>query len=118
MTEATKINYIEFPVSDMAASKAFYTKAFGWTYVDYGPEYASFENAGIDGGFDVSSERTPNRNGVLVVLVSDDLEASLEKVKSAGAEITKGIFSFPGGRRFQFLDPSGNELAVWSIVED
>lgn len=118
MTAPTKINYVEFPVSDMAATKAFYAAAFGWTYTDYGLDYASFDNAGIDGGFDASKDRTPNRNGALIVLVSDDLEASLDKVKSAGAEITKDIFSFPGGRRFQFLDPNGNELAVWSISEE
>jgi predicted enzyme related to lactoylglutathione lyase len=114
MSDVTKINYIEFPVTDMTASKAFYTEAFGWTYVDYGPDYASFDNAGIDGGFDGSKDRKPSNTGALVVLYEKDIEACLDRVEKAGGQITVPIFSFPGGRRFHFLDPNGNELAVWS----
>lgn len=112
------LNYIELPVIDMAASKTFYTVAFGWTYMDYGPTYAAFTNTGLDGGFDAASDRKPSKDGALVVIYATDLEASLESVKTAGGEISVPIFSFPGGRRFQFVDPSGNELAVASYVQD
>jgi uncharacterized protein len=115
MTETTKINYIELPVTDMAASKAFYTSAFGWSYVDYGPTYAAFEGAGIDGGLDAASDRKPSKDGALVVLLTDDLETALASVEKAGGKITVPIFVFPGGHRFHFTDPSGTELAVWSI---
>jgi len=114
MTETIIINYIELPVTDIVASKAFYASAFGWSYVDYGPTYAAFEGAGIDGGLDAESDRKPSKDGALVVLYSDDLEATLAAVKDAGGEITVPIFTFPGGRRFHFSDPNGNELAVWS----
>jgi len=114
MSEVTKINYIEFPVTDMAASKKFYSDAFGWEYVDYGPTYSSFTNAGIDGGFDAASFAKPSRNGALVVMYAKDIEACLERVTDAGGKIVKPIFDFPGGRRFHFLDPNVNELAVWS----
>lgn len=110
----TPINYVELPVLDMAAAKAFYTEAFGWAYEDYGPTYAAFTNAGIDGGFDGSKEKAPSRNGALVVLFEKDLEACQARVETAGGVIVKPIFEFPGGKRFQFTDPCGNELAVWS----
>lgn len=118
MTLHEKLNYVEFPAKNLIATKAFFTKAFGWTFIDYGPEYTSFSNHGIDGGFyqsDLSS--TVNNGSALLVLLSDDLETSLSNVKSAGATISKTIFSFPGGRRFHFIEPSGNELAVWSCEE-
>ena len=117
MTDTIKINYIELPVTDLAASKAFYTAAFGWTYVDYGPSYAAFQGAGIDGGMDAASDRTPSKSGALVVLLAKDIDAAQAKVEKAGGTITVPIFSFPGGRRFHFSDPSGNELAVWVIEE-
>lgn len=114
MSDVTKINYNELPALDMKATKAFYGQAFGWTFVDYGPDYASFDNAGIDGGFDASGDRKPSREGSLIVLYAEDLEACLARIERAGGEIVVPIFSFPGGRRFHFLDPNGNELAVWS----
>jgi len=117
MTETTKINYIELPVTDLAASKAFYAAAFGWSYVDYGPTYASFEGAGIDGGLDADSDRKPSKNGALVVLYAKDLEGAQALVEKAGGKITVPIFPFPGGRRFHCVDPSGNELAVWTTTE-
>ena len=117
MTNTTKINYIELPVTDLAASKGFFAKAFGWSYVDYGPSYASFEGAGIDGGLDADSDRKPSKNGALVVLYAKDLEAALTSVEQAGGIITVPIFPFPGGRRFHFTDPSGNELAVWTTTK-
>jgi len=116
MSQSTKINYIELPVTDMAASKAFYTAAFGWSYVDYGPTYAAFQGAGIDGGLDAASDRKPSKNGALIVLHTESLEAALASVKAANGVITVPVFAFPGGRRFHFTDPNGNELAVWTTV--
>ncbi|WP_372340452.1 VOC family protein [Parvularcula sp. IMCC14364] len=112
------IDYIEFPATDMAATKAFYAAAFGWQFTDYGPDYASFDkaSAGMDGGFTTETEVRPT--GTLAVLYAADLEAALEKVKAAGGEIVQDIFSFPGGRRFHFRDPSGNELAVWTMAAE
>ena len=109
-----KVNYIEFTASDMAATKAFFAAVFEWEYEDYGPEYTAFSNAGIDGGFYKSALTSNSDNGsLLVVFYSDALEQTLAKVEQAGGGITKPIFSFPGGRRFHFTDPSGNEFAVW-----
>ena len=118
MKETGKINYVEMPSRDLEASKKFFGDAFGWSFVDYGPEYVAIENAGLDGGFFKSEQVATTANGsVLVVLYSANLEATLEKVKGSGGAIVKGIFSFPGGRRFHFSDPSGSEYAVWSETE-
>lgn len=111
-------HYIELPATDLKALKAFYGSVFGWTFQDWGDTYVSIHGAGVEGGFDADSGRMPSTQGALVILYSKDLESSLEAVKAAGAKISKPIFSFPGGRRFHFIDPSGNELAVWTIVED
>jgi predicted enzyme related to lactoylglutathione lyase len=108
------IDYIELSVTDIDAAKHFYSKAFGWTFNDYGPGYAGILAPGKDGevgGLRLVDEVT--RGGPLVVLYSETLEASCSAVELAGGRIVKPIFEFPGGRRFQFLDPSGNELAVW-----
>ncbi len=107
-----RIDYIEFPASDVAKTKAFYEKVFGWKFTDYGPDYTSFEDGRIGGGF--TKETKPIRGGALVVLYGADLVSLEGKVREAGGTIVKEIFPFPGGRRFQFTDPSGNELAVWS----
>ena len=107
------IDYIEFTVRDMAAAKRFFTAAFGWAFTDYGPGYAGIQGPdGEVGGFREAED--VQRGGPLVVLYSADLEASVEAVRSAGGTIVKEPVGFPGGRRFHFLDPSGNELAVWS----
>ncbi|HEX6020672.1 MAG TPA: VOC family protein [Solirubrobacter sp.] len=105
------IDYIELTVPEMQAAKAFYTSAFGWSLTDYGPEYAGIQgDDGVEqGGLRVDSLRAP-----LVILYSQDLEATLEAVNAAGGTIMQPIYSFPGGRRFHFADPAGNELAVWS----
>ncbi len=113
MTEKDKrIDYIELPTLNVAEAKRFYGDVFGWKFVDYGPDYSSFNDGRIDGGF--RKEPAVQRGGPLVIIYSDNLELIQEKVKSAGGEIVKDIFEFPGGRRFHFTDPSGNELAVWS----
>lgn len=113
------INYIELRATDIAASKRFYAAAFGWGWVDYGPDYAAFTGAGIDGGIrtdEDSSDPSPRADvpAALVVLYAADLEAAEARVRAAGGEIAQPIFAFPGGRRFHFLDPAGNELAIWS----
>ena len=106
------IDYVEFPADDTAAVKAFYGEAFGWAFEDYGPTYACPSNAGLSGGFQADPEQRPKKP--LVILYSLDLEATRDKVVQAGGEVCVDIFDFPGGRRFHFRDPSGNELAVWS----
>ncbi len=111
MREDGKLDYLEMPGGDLPAVKAFYGQAFGWTFVDYGPGYAAFSE-GLDGGFR-TEEATPKP---LPVLYAHDLEAMLAKVQAAGAAITVPIFEFPGGRRFHFRDPAGNELAVWTSL--
>ncbi len=107
-----KIDYIEFPGGDLGPLKDFYTKAFDWNFIDYGPTYAALADAGIDGGFQADVAEASAKP--LVVLYSEDIDASLAVVKAQEAVITRSIFDFPGGRRFHFTDPSGNELAVWS----
>jgi predicted enzyme related to lactoylglutathione lyase len=111
----TLINYIEFKAHNLEAIKTFYTSVFGWTFTDYGPTYTAFADSGIDGGFELTEE--PIVKGALVVLYHKNLEEILLQVEKAGGKIVVPIFSFPGGRRFQFLDPSGNELAIWSDPE-
>ncbi len=106
-----RMDYIEFPATDIAKTKAFYVKVFGWKFTDYGPDYTSFKDGRISGGF---TKDRPVSRGALIVMYSGDLAACETKVKAAGGKIVKEIFSFPGGRRFHFTDPSGNELAVWS----
>lgn len=110
-----RIDYVEFPSNDFDACEAFYTKTFGWSFTDYGPEYRAFNDGHLDGGFFKSELCSATANGAaLVILYATDLEATRDKVVSNGGTIGKEIFEFPGGRRFQFLDPHGNELAVWS----
>jgi predicted enzyme related to lactoylglutathione lyase len=132
------INYIELESSDFAQTIAFYESACGWAFQRWGDEYISFSGAGVEGGFrkkgttgnpedtastdmsraaesDVTARApSPNRNGALVILFADDLEAAEATIRKAGGTITIPIFSFPGGRRFHFVDPTGNELAVWA----
>ena len=110
-----KTNYVEFPADDLAAVKAFFSQVFGWKFTDYGPEYCAFNNAGLDGGFYKAELASSSQTGAaLVVFYSEDLATSEAKISSAGGSIVKPIFSFPGGRRFHFADPCGNEYAVWS----
>ncbi|MGB5235990.1 MAG: VOC family protein [Flavobacteriaceae bacterium] len=106
------IDYIEFKARDLGIIKDFYSKLFGWKFTDYGPTYCSFSESGINGGFEKTED--PIINGVLIVLYHEDLETIKQEITIKGGEIAKEIFSFPGGRRFHFRDPSGNELAVWS----
>lgn len=115
MNEHEKINYVEFPAKDIEATKVFFTAAFGWSFVDFGPDYSAFSDEGIDGGFFQSNLSVSTENGsALIVFYSKDLEQTQAKIEDAGGSIIKPIFSFPGGRRFHFGDPNGNEYAVWS----
>ena len=114
MNQHEKMNYVEFPAKDLAGTKAFFESVFGWSFTDYGPEYTAFENQGLDGGFFQSDFASSTENGAaLIVFYSSQLEATLAKVEKAGGSILKSIYSFPGGRRFHFTEPSGNEFAVW-----
>jgi hypothetical protein len=108
------INYIELPLLKIAETKQFYAAAFGWQFTDWGPKYLSFSGAGIDGGFNGEGDAGVSAPGVLVVLYADDLMEKYQAVESAGGKISKPVYGFPGGQRFHFLDPNGNELAVWS----
>jgi predicted enzyme related to lactoylglutathione lyase len=115
MTQREKLNYVEFPAKDIPATKSFFAKAFGWSFEDFGPEYTAFTDQGIDGGFYKSELTSTIANGsALLVLLSENLESTQANVESAGGKISQAIFSFPGGQRFHFIEPSGNELAVWS----
>lgn len=111
MREDGKIDYVEFPAGDLVTLRGFYRDAFGWTFTDYGPSYAAV-NEGLDGGF--NADAADQTGAPLVILYAHDLEAMEARVRGAGGTITRPIFTFPGGRRFHFRDPSGNELAVWS----
>ncbi len=115
MKEHDKISYVEFPAKDLEATKTFFTAIFGWSFVDYGSEYIAFENEGIDGGFFKSDLSVSTTNGsALIVFYSKELEKTQEKIENSGGSIIKPVFTFPGGRRFHFSDPNGNEYAVWS----
>jgi predicted enzyme related to lactoylglutathione lyase len=106
-----RIDYIEFGTDDVERARAFYAEAFGWKFTDYGPDYTAFEDGRLEGGIHQKGE--PGL-APLVVIYADDLESAQAKIVEVGGEIIKDIFSFPGGKRFHFRDPSGNELAVWS----
>jgi predicted enzyme related to lactoylglutathione lyase len=106
-----RIDNIEFAVSDIARSREFYDKAFGWSFTDYGPAYCEFSDGRLTGGL---AKGSPKPGGPLVILYADDLAETRRRLEVAGARIVKPEFTFPGGRRFHFLDPDGYELAVWS----
>ena len=110
------ITYVELPATDLMAIKTFYGSVFGWSFRDWGSSYASFSGGGLDGGFTTEATVTPD--GPLVVLYPDDLEASVQAVVAGGGTISQPIFTFPGGRRFHFIDPSGNQLGVWGEDPD
>ena len=117
MNEHEKLNYVEFPASDLDATRAFFNKAFGWEFEAFGPDYCAFSGQGLDGGFYRSPLYSTTQGGAaLLVFYSNDLERTLAKIERAGGRIVKPIFEFPGGRRFHFCEPSGNEFGVWSSV--
>jgi hypothetical protein len=111
MNRRNQIDYVEFHATDLEQVRSFYSRVFGWRFEDYGPDYTSFQDGRIAGGF----ARGPVAGGAgpLVVIYVDDLRATHKLVTENGGTITKEIFSFPGGSRFHFADPCGNELAAW-----
>lgn len=111
MKKHEQIQYVEFLSRDLSKVKDFYSKAFGWKFTDYGNEYASFDGEYVGGGFAIGE---PVKGTTLVIIYSEALEKTEAKVRDAGGQVMRPIFSFPGGRRFHFSDPDGNELAVWS----
>ena len=115
MTQAhqeRRIDYVEFSTANMEDTKRFYSNVFGWTFTDYGPNYSSFSDGRLAGGFTVVAEATVG--GPLLVVYVADLEGLVSQVEEFGGKIVREVFEFPGGRRFHFSDPSGNELAAWS----
>ena len=113
--EHEKLEYVEFAAQNLEATKTFFQNVFGWSFTDYGEDYTAFDFQGLMGGFyraELCSRAC--RGGALLVFYSRDLEDTYEKVKIGKGEISKKIFEFPGGRRFHFIEPSGNEFAVWS----
>ncbi len=115
MNNDGKLNYVEFPAQDLAATKAFFSAAFNWSFVDYGPDYVAFSDQGLDGGFFRSEQSsTTATGGALLVFYSADIKATFAKIQQHGGTVIKPIFDFPGGCRFHFTEPSGNEFAVWS----
>lgn len=109
------INYIEFPAKDMAATKTFFTDVFDWSFTEYGPDYMDARGGGLSVGFYKSDLAAHYQKGsALIVFYSKELEATQAKIEQAGGTVTRPIFAFPGGRRFHFADPSGNEYGVWS----
>lgn len=110
--ENLKIDYVEFASPELEATQDFFTRAFGWSFVDYGPDYRDIQNAGTGGGLERAPLKAP-----LIVLKTEDLDAAYAQVSGAGAQITKEIFDFPGGRRFEFTEPGGNAMAVWAELD-
>ena len=115
MNQHEKINYVELPSKDLEKTKIFFSEVFDWSFVDYGPDYTAFSNAGLDGGFFKSDLSVSTANGsALIVFYSESLEQTQAKIEKSGGTIVQAIFDFPGGRRFHFTDPNDNEYAVWS----
>jgi len=111
-----RIDYTELPATNLKEMKRFYSEVFGWSFHDFGEDYIAFSDGRISGGFySLAATHSP---GVLVVVYAVDLAETERKVLAAGGKIIRPVFDFPGGRRFHFTDPSGNELAVWSEVEE
>ena len=112
------IDYVEMPATDIKAVQSFFSELFGWKFTDYGPDYCDFQDGRISGGFYRSEQvMAADAGSALVVFYARDLQQTLDKVVSLGGEISKPVFSFPGGRRFHFKAPGGNEFAVWSDNE-
>ncbi len=119
MLEHEKIDYLEFPSKDLTISKRFFNHVFNWQFKDFGEEYCSFTGAGVMGGFHLNGLTCKTRNGsVLTVFYSDDIKETEQKIIEAEGDIVVEVFAFPGGVRFHFEDPNGNEYAVWSDKVD
>ena len=111
----SKINYVEFPINDkkkFQKAKLFYSSVFKWNYKDWGDDYSDTQDSGVSSG--INADSSHNTENLLVVIYVENIKEIKENVKKSGGKIIKDIFSFPGGKRFHFTDPGGNELAVWS----
>ncbi len=117
MSKENRIDYVEIPVTDLAVARTFFEAMFGWTFQMWGDDYMSFDDGRLVGGFCRAKEPAP-ATGVLVIFFSENLERDLDRVQELGATISQDIFSFPGGRRFHFVDPTGTEYAIWSAVSE
>lgn len=117
MSAENRIDYVEIPVTDLKRTREFFSSLFGWSFQEWGDDYMSFNDGRLDGGFRRSTEPAPT-TGVLLVFYSEDLERDVDRVIDLGATISQDIFSFPGGRRFHFVDPVGTEYAIWSANLD
>jgi predicted enzyme related to lactoylglutathione lyase len=118
MNDNNQISYIEFPSKDLAVTKAFFSTVFEWSFTDFGPEYTAFTNATVNGGFYKSEQSSSVTTGsALIVILCDKLKQTQQKIEQAGGSIVKPTFAFPGGHRFHFTDPNGNEYAAWSDTE-
>ena len=113
MSAENRIDYVEIPVTDLNRAREFFSALFGWTFQEWGDDYMSFSDGRLEGGFRRSPEAAP-KTGVLVVFYSTDLDRDVRRVEELGATISEPIFSFPGGRRFHFVDPVGTEFAIWA----
>jgi predicted enzyme related to lactoylglutathione lyase len=109
------IDYIEMPSRDLAATKSFFSALFGWSFQDYGPDYIAFDDGRMSGGFYAAERAWDSASAApLVVFYTTELEQALAKVQHLGGQVTRDIFSFPGGRRFHFVAPGTGEFAIWS----
>ena len=117
MRTENRVDYVEIPVTDLKKTREFFSSLFGWSFTDWGDDYMSFNDGRLEGGFRRSSEPAPS-SGVLLVFYSGNLERDLQRVVQLGGVISQEIFSFPGGRRFHFVDPVGTEYAMWSEVPE
>lgn len=112
-----RIDYVEIPAKDLKVAKAFFGDVFGWTFVDYGPDYCSFNDGQLEGGFFTADFAVTSQTSILLVFFNDDLPQAQQNILAAGGTIVKETFSFPGGERFHFADPNGNEYAMWREFE-
>lgn len=117
MRAENRVDYVEIPVTDLKKARAFFEAMFGWSFQEWGDDYMSFNDGRMDGGFRRAAEPAP-ATGVLIVFFSENLERDLDRVKQLGGTISEEIFSFPGGRRFHFIDPVGTEYAIWAEATD
>ncbi|MGB5344749.1 MAG: VOC family protein [Woeseia sp.] len=116
MRAENRIDYIEIPVSDPASAREFFTALFGWEFQEWGPDYLSFSDGRLDGGLCRAATPAP-ATGVLLIFYSEDLERDVDRITELGGKISRQTYDFPGGRRFHFTDPVGNEYAMWTAAD-
>lgn len=117
MRDEGRVDYVEIPVTDLDKTRAFFEALYGWKFQEWGPDYYSFNDGRLDGGFRRSDEPAPS-SGVLLVFYTDDIDRDYDRVRELGATISQEPFEFPGGRRFHFVEPAGTEFAMWTSTEE